>query len=87
MRKRHLPVIAKRTIDDPAKEPDMLKAATLSLAIALGAILSDDIPLFSPENTIATPEMLMAMSAPVAPQENTKLPTERLTRIAAETID
>ncbi|MEM7489519.1 MAG: hypothetical protein AAF390_10395 [Pseudomonadota bacterium] len=41
----------------------MLKVATLSLAIALGAILPDDIVLTHQENTIATPEMLMAFEA------------------------
>ncbi|MEM8824157.1 MAG: hypothetical protein AAGF30_11145 [Pseudomonadota bacterium] len=46
----------------------MLKAATLSLAIAFGATLSHDSPLFSQENTIATPEMLMAFEAARATQ-------------------
>ncbi|MEM9798399.1 MAG: hypothetical protein AAF919_18055 [Pseudomonadota bacterium] len=41
----------------------MLKAATLSFAITLGATLSTDVTLFQQENTIATPEMLLAAEA------------------------
>ncbi|MFQ6549027.1 hypothetical protein AADZ90_013815 [Aestuariibius sp. 2305UL40-4] len=41
----------------------MLKIAALSIAIALGSSLSEEVRLAPQENTIATPEMLAAYEA------------------------